>query len=95
MVVCSIKVAHEIEHFLLHLIRTAVWLVDLIDHNNRLLTHLEGLLKHKSCLRHTTLERIDEQQHSVRHIENALNLTSEVAMARGVYNIDFNSFVNH
>ncbi len=95
LVIRGVEGAHQVKHLLLHLLRTAVQLIDLVHHDDRLLPHLDGLLKHKTRLRHTALERIDEKQHSVGHVKHTLDLASEIAVPRSVYNIDFHPFVGY
>ncbi len=80
---------HQIEDLFVHLVGTAVRLVDLVDDDDRLLTQREGLLEHEPRLRHRSLERIDEQQHAVGHVEHAFHLAAEIGVARRVDDIDF------
>ena len=44
-------------------------------------------------LRHRSLKRIDEQQNTVYHVENALHLTAEVRMTGGIYDIYFDPII--
>ena len=55
-----IKIKHEVKHHLLHLIRAAVRLVNLIDNHHRLQSHLNRLLKHETCLRHWPLKSVNQ-----------------------------------
>ena len=84
---------HQVENLFLNLIRTAVQLVNLIYHHNRLLSHFNCFLKHEPCLRHTAFKCVHKQKDTVSHVEHALDLASEVAMARSVYHIDFHSLI--
>ena len=93
LVLCSSKREHEVENLLLYLIRATVELVNLVDHKHRLLTHLNGLLKHETCLWHTALECIHQKDHTIRHIEHTLHLSTEVAMARSIYDIDLHALI--
>ena len=38
---------------------------------------------------------LNQQYAAVRHIEHTLHLSSEVAMARSVYNVDFDAFISY
>ena len=44
LLLTGVEVAHQVEHGLLHLIRTAVELVHLVDHHDRLEVKLDGFL---------------------------------------------------
>ena len=93
LVISGVQGTHEIENLFLNLIGTAIRLVNLVDHNYRLLAKLQSLLQHESGLRHAALKGIDKQEHTVRHVKDPFNLTSEIAMARSVYDIDLDTLV--
>ena len=93
LLVIGVQGAHQVEDLLLHLVRTAVRLVHLIDHHYRLLAKLESFVKHETGLGHATFERVHKKQHTVGHIQHPFNLTTEIAMAWSVYNVDFNAFI--
>ena len=93
LVVRGIEVAHQVEYLFLHLVRTAVQLVYFVDNYDGFEAQLQCFLQHKSRLRHCAFESIDEQQHAIRHIQHAFNLTAEVCVPRSVDDIDFRAFV--
>ena len=93
LVVRGVEIAHQIENFFLNLVGTAVGLIDLVDYDHGLLPHLKGFLKHETGLGHTAFKGVHKQQNTVRHIQHPLHFASEIAMARSIYNIDFDSFV--
>ena len=95
LLLSGVEREHQVEDLLVDLVGTAVGLVHLVDHHDRLLAHLYGLLQHESGLRHGALEGIHQQQHSVRHVEHPLDLASEIGVARSVYNIDLDALVGH
>ena len=90
----GVQVEHEVEDLLLHLVRAAVRLVHLVDDDDGLLAHLDGLLQHETRLGHAALEGVHEQQHAVGHVEHALNLAAEVAVARGVDDVDLDTLID-
>ena len=75
---CCVKVAHQVEHHLINFLRTTVWLVNLINHNDGLQTKLKGFLKDKTCLWHRPLKGINEKEASVGHVKHTLYLTTEI-----------------
>ena len=50
-------------------------------------------LQHEAGLGHGAFEGVHNQQHTVRHVQYTLHLAAEVAVARGVDDVDFVSFV--
>ena len=95
LVVVGAEIEHQVEHSLLGQLRVAVRLVDLVDNNNRLQAQLDCFLQHEACLWHGAFESINHQQHTVGHIEHALHLATEIAVARCVDNVDFIAFIAH
>ena len=67
--------------------------MSLVDNHDWLEAQLDGFLKHEACLRHGAFESVDHQQHTVGHVEHALHLAAEVAVARSVDNVDFVTFI--
>ena len=92
LVFCSIEVAHQVEHHLVHLFRATVRLIYLINNDDRLQSELQCLLEHETGLRHRTLESIDEEEASICHVEHALNLTTEVRVSRSIEDINLSTF---
>ena len=62
--------------------------VDLVDGDDRLEADLERLLQHEFRLRHRPFGGIDEEHGAIDHIEDALDLTAEIGMARRIDDID-------
>ena len=50
---------------------------------------LERLAQHESRLRHRPLECVDQEQHAVRHLQDALDLSTEIRVPRRVDQVDF------
>ena len=59
------------------------------------MTQLQRLLQHEAGLRHGALRRIDEQQNTVDHLEDTLDLAAEIGVARGIDDVDFRSLIMH
>ena len=78
----------EIVDFLLDLLRPRVGAVDLVDEHDRPLAAFEGLLQDEPRLRQRTLGGVDEEQHSFDHRQDALDLGTEVPVARRVHDVD-------
>ena len=93
LVLCSVKVAHEVEHHFVHLLRTTVRLVHLINYNNGFKANLECLLQDKACLGHRAFKGIDQKDAAVGHIKHTFYLTTEVGVTRSVDNVDFSVFI--
>ena len=89
----GIEVEHQFEYHFLHLVGTAVLLVDLVDDDDGFQPHLNGLLQHKAGLGHGTFEGVDQQQAAVGHVEYAFHLATEVGVPRGVDDVYLAVFV--
>ena len=92
LVFSGVEREHQVEHHFVDFLGAAVGFVDLVDHNNGFQTNLQCLLQHESSLRHRTFKSINQQQTAIGHVQHALNLTTKIAVSRGVDNIDFRSF---
>ena len=73
----------------------AVFLVHLVDHHDGVQVHVQCLLKHKTRLGHRPLKGIDQQQHTVGHIEHALYFSSEIGVPGGVDDVDLGILVTY
>ena len=93
LVLGGAQVEHEFENLLLHLVRAAVGLVHLVDDDDGLLAHVQRLVQHEARLGHATFERVDQKEDAVRHVQHALHLAAEIAVAGSVDDIDFHAFV--
>ena len=93
LVLGGAQVEHQLEHLFLHLVGPAVGLVHLVDDDDGLLAHVQGLVQHEPRLRHAALERVHQEKDAVGHVEHALHLAAEVAVAGGVDDIDFHALV--
>ena len=93
LILGSVKGAHEVEHSLLNLVGTAVEFVHFVDDDDGLELHLQGFLQNETCLRHRSLEGINEQEDAVGHVEHTFHFTSEIGVPRSVDDVDFDAFV--
>ena len=76
----GIEGEHQVEHLLVHKLRTAVGLVHLVYHHNGFLAQRQRLLKYEPRLGHGPLESVHKQQHSVGHVQHALHLAPEIGV---------------
>ena len=93
LVIIRIQLHKELQNLIVHIVHALIRAVDLVDDNNRLQPLFECLAQNILRLRHWTLKRIDEQQNTVYHVENALHLTAEVRMTGGIYDIYFDPII--
>ena len=89
LVVVGTEVEHEVEDSLLSGLGVAVGFVDFVDDDYGLQTQFDGFLQNKTRLWHRTFKGVYDEQHTVGHVQDAFHFTAEVAMARGVYDVDF------
>src|SRR5690554_3474713 len=86
------KAEHKVEDGFLYFFRTAVGLVNLVDYNNWFETQVKCLLQYEAGLGHRSLKGVNKQQYSVGHVEHPFNLSTEVGVAWGVYDVNLGSF---
>ena len=82
------ELEHELEDLIDDLVRTGAGTVDLVDDDHRLEAVFERVLEHETGLRHRALERVDDEQTAIGHLEHALDLAAEVGVARRVDDVD-------
>ena len=63
--------------------------IDLVDDDDGRPTQCQCLAQYEARLRHRTVERIDHEQHTIDHAENALDFTTEISVSRRVDDIYF------
>ena len=73
--------------------RLAVGAVDLVDDDDRPQTGFERLAKDKPRLRHRAFGGVDEDDGTVGHTNDSLNLAAEIRVARRVDDVDVNDLV--
>ena len=94
LLVSGVEVAHEVEDLFLHLVGTAIELVNLVHDNDGLLAHLEGFLEDETGLGHASLEGIHQEEYAIGHVEDTLDLTAEITVAGSVDDVDLDSLVD-
>ena len=67
--------------------------IDLVDDHDRCQPERERPLEHGPRLRHRSLDRIDQQQATVGHIQDALDLAAEIGVTRRVDDVDLETAV--
>ena len=72
----------------MHLVRTAVGAVHLVDDDDRAQAQLQRLAQHELGLRQRPFGGVAEQDHAVHHREDALDLAAEIGVAGGVHDVD-------
>ena len=83
----------EVEDFGEDLGGSSVGSVDLIDDDDGLQVTFEGFSQDEAGLRFGAFGGIDEHEDAVGHFEDALDLTAEVGVARGVDDVDLGALV--
>src|SRR3546814_8655764 len=86
LLVIGADTVEQFEDLVDHPVRTRADTVDLVQHDDRVEAHVEGLLRDEACLRHRAVARIDQQQHRVDHRAHALDFAAEVGVSGGVDN---------
>ena len=82
------QLVEQVESLIQHPMRPRPGPVDLVDNDDGMQAHGEGLLGHEPGLRHGAVDRIHQQQHRIHHRQHPFDLAAKVGMARGVHDID-------
>ena len=93
LVFAGVEIDEEVVDLVEHFLRAGVGPVDLVDHQDRRQLGLERLAEHVARLRQRPFAGVHQQHHAVHHLERALHLAAEVAVARGVDNVDLDVVV--
>ena len=93
MLIACAQLEHELEDLIEDFVGTRTRAVNLVDDDDGHQIEAEGMLENETRLRHGALEGIDQQQDAVGHLEHALDLATEVGMARRVDDIDLHVLV--
>ena len=83
-----IELHEEVEDFVHDPVAARRGLVYLVYYHNNGKRQSQRLLQHKIGLGHGAFGRVDEQQYSVRHLEDPLDLPAEIGVAGGVDDVD-------
>ena len=93
LLVGSFQLHHEVEHLVHHLFGARAGTVDLVHHHHDAQPQLKRVLEHEARLRHGALERIDDEQRAVGHVQHALHLAAEIRVPRRVDDVDLHAVV--
>ena len=94
LVIISIELHEQLQNLVIDIIHTLIRLINLVDDDDRLQLLLESLTQHVFRLRHRSLESIDQQQHAIDHVQDTLDLTTEIGMARGINDVDLDTIIH-
>ncbi len=89
LLVARAELDEEVEHLVDHLHRACVAAVDLVDHADGAQVELERLAQDEPRLRHDAFRRVDEQDDTLHHLEDPLDLAAEVGVSGGVDDVEF------
>ena len=95
LVLRGIEIDKQVVDFVEHFLRACVRTVDLVDHNDRWQFGFERLTKDVTRLGKRALTCVDEQQNAVHQPEGALHLTSKIAVAGRIDDVDADAFVRN
>jgi hypothetical protein len=90
-----IQIDEQVVNLVQHFLNARVRPVDLVDHYNRRQPRFERLHQHVARLRQWAFARVHQQHHAVDKFQRALHLAAEIAVTRGIDNIDFVVAVAH
>ena len=87
--------SEKVEDLVMHFIRAGILAVHLIDDHNRLQPARERLGQHEFGLRQRAFGGVAQNNGTIHHGQNALNLTAEIGVAGRVHNVDLHTLPFH
>ena len=88
LLIVRFQLDEKIEDQIEHLVRPRVFAVDLVDDDDRLGLVLERFAQNETRLRLRAIVRVDDQQHAVDHLHDALDFAAEIGVAGRVDDVD-------
>ena len=92
LLVC-VQIEQQVIDLLGDLFVSCVRAVGLVDYDDDLVSERQCLGQNKAGLWHWTLKGVYQQDNAVHHLQDTLNLASEVRVSRGVDDVDFGAFI--
>src|SRR5690349_17144645 len=71
------------------LVRSRKGAINLVDDHNHAQPKSQRLPQHETSLRHWPFNRIDQQQRAIYHVQDALDLATEIGVTGGINDVDF------
>ena len=88
-----VQVDEQVVDLVQHFLRTRVGTVNLVDHQDRRQLGFQRLAQHVARLRQRAFAGVNQQHHTVHHLERTLHFAAEVAVAGRVHNVDLDVVV--
>ena len=93
LVLGGVQIDEQIVDLVQHLRHARVRPVDLVDHHDGRQLGLQRLRQHVARLRQRPFAGVHQQHDPVHHLQRALYLAAEIAVAGRVHNVDLHAFV--
>ena len=71
----------QFENLVEHFVRVGVVAIDLVDDDDRLGAGFQRFAQHETGLRLRTVRGIDDEQHAVDHVHDALDFAAEIGVS--------------
>ena len=88
LLIRCIQIHKQLQNLINNLIRSGFRTINLIDADNNGKVQIQRSLQNKFCLRHGTLISVYNQNNSVYHLQNTLNLAAEICVSWCINNIN-------
>jgi hypothetical protein len=87
------EIHQKLQNLVLHLAKTRVGLVDLVDADDNPMVQIKRLLQDETGLRHRAFRRVNQQNNAVHHLQNTLHLAAEIRVTGGIDDVDLHAVV--
>jgi hypothetical protein len=85
----GVEIDKQVVDFVQHFLRARVGAIDFIDDHNGRQMGFQRFAQHVARLRQRAFAGIHQQHDAVDHLERALDLSTEIAVARRIDDVDF------
>ena len=88
LLIVGVQADKKVENFIKNFINPGVGFIGFVNDNNRAQAEFDGFAEHEFCLRHRAFGRVNQQDDTIHHGENAFDFAAEVGVARCVNDVN-------
>ena len=88
LLIRRVQLDEQIKYHIQHLVRTRVFAIDFVNHNNRLRAVLERFSQNEFRLRLRSFMRVDYEQNAIDHFHDPLDFAPEIGVPGSIDDIN-------
>ena len=83
----------QFKNFIQNFVRAGILAINLVNDDNRFRASFERFAQNETGLRLRAIDRIDDEQHAIDHVQNTFHFAAEIRVARSVNDVDVIIFI--